>query len=85
MAQVVMYTTASCPFCIAAEQLLVNRGVDDIRKIRVDLEPQLRIAMMEKTGRRTVPQIYIDDYHVGGFEELRALDMVGKLEPMLAA
>lgn len=80
-----MYTTASCPFCIAAERLLQSRGVTDIQKIRVDLEPQLRITMMEKTGRRTVPQIYIDDYHVGGFDELRALDMAGKLAPLLAA
>jgi len=80
-----MYTTASCPFCIAAERLLLSRGVTDIQKIRVDLEPQLRITMMEKTGRRTVPQIYIGDHHVGGFEELRALDMAGKLMPMLAA
>jgi len=79
-----MYSTASCPFCIAAERLLSSRGVTDIQKIRVDLQPELRIAMMEKTGRRTVPQIYIGDYHVGGFEELRALDMAGKLEPMLA-
>lgn len=84
MADVLMYTTASCPYCIAAERLLNHRGVDDIRKIRVDLEPQLRIEMMERTGRRTVPQIYIGDYHVGGFDELRALDMAGKLEPMLA-
>jgi len=79
-----MYSTASCPFCIAAERLLSSRGVTDIQKIRVDLQPELRIAMMEKTGRRTVPQIYIGDYHVGGFEELRALDIAGKLEPMLA-
>ena len=79
-----MYTTASCPFCIAAERLRASRGVEDIQKIRVDLEPQIRITMMEKTGRRTVPQIYIGDYHVGGFDELRALDMAGKLEPLLA-
>jgi len=79
-----MYTTASCPFCIAAERLLSARGVTDIQKIRVDIQPELRIAMMEKTGRRTVPQIYIGEYHVGGFEELRALDMAGKLELMLA-
>lgn len=85
MAQVLMYSTASCPFCIAAERLLLSRGVTDIQKIRVDLEPQLRITMMEKTGRRTVPQIYIGDHHVGGFEELRALDMAGKLMPMLSA
>jgi glutaredoxin 3 len=85
MAQVLMYTTASCPFCIAAERLLLSRGVTDIQKIRVDIEPELRITMMEKTGRRTVPQIYIGDYHVGGFEDLRALDMAGKLMPMLTA
>ncbi|HYD34319.1 MAG TPA: glutaredoxin 3 [Methylophilaceae bacterium] len=84
MAQVLMYSTASCPFCIAAERLLLSKGVTDIQKIRVDIEPQLRIAMMEKTGRRTVPQIYIGEYHVGGFEELRALDMAGKLGPLLA-
>lgn len=80
-----MYTTASCPFCINAERLLLSRGVTDIQKIRVDLEPELRITMMEKTGRRTVPQIYIGEQHVGGFEDLRALDMAGKLEPLLAA
>ena len=80
-----MYTTASCPFCIAAERLLSSRGVSDIEKIRVDLEPQLRMEMMEKTGRRTVPQIYIGEHHVGGFDDLRALDMAGKLEPLLAA
>jgi glutaredoxin 3 len=85
MAQILMYTTASCPFCIAAERLLVSRGVTNIQKIRVDIEPQLRITMMEKTGRRTVPQIYIGDYHVGGFDELRALDMAGKLAPLLTA
>lgn len=85
MAQVLMYTTASCPFCIAAERLLSSRGVGNIEKIRVDLEPNLRIEMMEKTGRRTVPQIYIGDHHVGGFDELRALDLAGKLEPLLAA
>ena len=85
MAKVLMYTTASCPFCIAAERLLSSRGVSDIEKIRVDLEPQLRMEMMEKTGRRTVPQIYIGEHHVGGFDDLRALDMAGKLEPLLAA
>jgi glutaredoxin 3 len=85
MDRILMYTTASCPFCISAERLLLSRGVTDIQKIRVDLEPNLRIDMMEKTGRRTVPQIYIGEHHVGGFEELRALDMAGKLGPMLAA
>lgn len=83
MANVVMYSTAVCPFCINAERLLQSRGVKNINKIRVDLEPRLRIEMMEKTGRRTVPQIYIDERHIGGFEELRALDLAGELEPLL--
>jgi len=85
MANVVMYSTAVCPFCINAERLLHSRGVTNINKIRVDLQPELRLEMMEKTGRRTVPQIYIDDRHIGGFEELRALDLAGELEPLLAA
>lgn len=80
-----MYTTAYCPYCINAERLLQSRGVTEIDKIRVDLQPELRIEMMEKTGRRTVPQIYIDDRHVGGFEDLRALDLAGELEPLLQA
>lgn len=83
MANIVMYTTASCPFCMNAERLLLSKGVKSINKIRVDLEPELRLEMMEKTGRRTVPQIYIDERHIGGFEELRALDLAGKLEPLL--
>jgi glutaredoxin 3 len=66
-----------------AERLLRNRGVADINKIRVDLEPQLRTQMMERTGRRTVPQIYVGDFHVGGFDELSALDRRGGLEPLL--
>ncbi len=85
MPHIVMYTSASCPFCMNAERLLLNRGVKQIDKIRVDLEPELRLEMMEKTGRRTVPQIYIDERHIGGFEELRALDLAGNLEPLLAA
>ena len=85
MAKIVMYTTAYCPFCINAERLLLSRGVTEIDKIRVDLQPELRLEMMEKTGRRTVPQIYIDDRHVGGFEDLRALDLAGELEPLLQA
>lgn len=80
---VVMYCTASCPYCVRAEQLLRERGVADIEKIRVDLEPEQRVAMMEKTGRRTVPQIYIGDTHVGGFDDLSALDRAGGLEPLL--
>ncbi|HEX5539837.1 MAG TPA: glutaredoxin 3 [Methylophilaceae bacterium] len=85
MAKIVMYTTASCPYCMSAERLLINRGVQEINKIRVDLQPELRMEMMEKTGRRTVPQIYIDERHIGGFEELRALDLSGELAPLLAA
>lgn len=85
MAQILMYTTATCPFCLNAERLLLSKGVTQINKVRVDLEPDLRVEMMEKTGRRTVPQIYIDERHIGGFEELRALDLAGKLEPLLAA
>jgi glutaredoxin 3 len=85
MANVIMYTTATCPFCMNAERLLNNRGVKGIQKIRVDLHPELRVEMMEKTGRRTVPQIYIDEHHVGGFEDLRALDVAGGLQPLLDA
>lgn len=85
MANVVMYTTATCPYCMNAERLLQSRGVTDILKIRVDLHPELRVEMMEKTGRRTVPQIYIDEHHVGGFEDLRALDQAGGLQLLLDA
>ena len=83
MANIVMYTTASCPYCINAERLLVSKGVKEINKIRVDLQPELRIEMMQKTGRRTVPQIYIDERHIGGFDELRQLDLAGGLDPLL--
>ena len=85
MANIVMYTTATCPYCMSAEQLLASKGVTQINKIRIDLQPELRAEMMEKTGRRTVPQIYIDDRHVGGFDDLRALDLAGGLDPLLAA
>lgn len=81
---VVMYTTAYCPYCNNAERLLTSKGVLKIEKIRIDLQPELRHEMMQKTGRRTVPQIYIDDKHIGGFDELRALDLAGGLEPLLA-
>jgi len=67
MAKVVMYSTAVCPYCQRAEMLLKQRGVTDIEKIRIDLDPAQRDAMMQKTGRRTVPQIYIGERHVGGF------------------
>lgn len=79
-----MYTSAVCPYCINAERLLKQRGVTEIEKIRVDLQPQLREEMMVKTGRRTVPQIYIGETHVGGFDDLHALDVRGELEPLLA-
>lgn len=84
MAKILMYTTAVCPYCIRAEQLLQRKGVVTIEKIRVDLEPELRVTMMEKTGRRTVPQIYIDEFHVGGYDDLAALDQAGKLTALLA-
>ncbi|HEY0905851.1 MAG TPA: glutaredoxin 3 [Methylophilus sp.] len=84
MAKVVMYTSAVCPYCINAERLLKQKGVTEIEKIRVDLQPELRAEMMEKTGRRTVPQIYIGETHVGGFDDLHALDMRGELTPLLA-
>lgn len=78
-----MYCTALCPYCIAAERLLNTKGVAEIEKIRVDLEPARRAEMMQRSGRRTVPQIYIDDFHVGGFDDLSALDRAGKLDPIL--
>lgn len=80
-----MYTTAVCPYCQRAEMLLKQRGVSEIEKIRIDLDPAQRDAMMAKTGRRTVPQIYIGDRHVGGFDDLAALDREGGLTPLLAA
>ncbi|ADI28956.1 glutaredoxin 3 [Methylotenera versatilis] len=84
MAKVTMYSTAVCPYCINAERLLTSKGVTDINKVRIDLQPELRNEMMQKTGRRTVPQIYIDDRHIGGFDDLRALDLAGGLDPLLA-
>ncbi|WP_211452473.1 glutaredoxin 3 [Collimonas antrihumi] len=84
-AQVVMYSTAVCPYCIRAEQLLKAKGVENIEKIRIDLDPAQRDTMMQKTGRRTVPQIYIGETHVGGFDDLHALDRDGKLEPLLGS
>jgi glutaredoxin 3 len=83
MPRISMYCTAWCPYCIAAERLLTAKGAADIEKIRLDLEPARRVEMMQRSGRRTVPQIYIGDFHVGGFEDLAALDQAGKLEPML--
>ncbi len=78
-----MYATGVCPYCVMAERLLRSKGVTVIDKIRVDLDPQRRNEMTERTGRRTVPQIYVGDRHVGGFDDLAALDREGKLEPLL--
>ena len=83
-AKVTMYCTAVCPYCVRAEVLLKQRGVADIEKIRIDEDPVQRDAMIERTGRRTVPQIYIGDTHVGGFDDLAALDRAGGLAPLLA-
>lgn len=85
MAKVLMYSTGVCPYCIQAERLLKAKGVAEIEKIRIDLLPEQRDAMMAKTGRRTVPQIYIGDTHVGGFDDLSALDRAGGLDSLLAA
>jgi glutaredoxin 3 len=79
-----MYSTAACPYCIQAERFLKAKGVTGIATIRVDLDPAQRRMMMERTGRRTVPQIYIDDLHVGGYDDLVALDHAGRLAPLLA-
>ena len=81
---VTMYTTAYCGYCVRAERLLAARGIDDVIKIRVDEEPAERMAMVRRTGRRTVPQIYIGDHHVGGYDDLAALDRAGRLAPLLA-
>ena len=83
-ADVMMYSTAVCPYCVRAETFLRARGVAEIAKVRVDLEPARRMEMMERTGRRTVPQIYIAGSHVGGYEDLVALDRAGGLAPLLA-
>lgn len=83
-ARVLMYTTAVCPYCTRAKQLLSARGVTQIEEVRVDLDPALRDEMMQKTQRRTVPQIYIGETHVGGCDDLYALDAAGKLVPLLA-
>ena len=85
MAAVKMYTTGTCPYCQMAERLLVSKGVAAIEKIRVDLEPAKRRDMQERTGRRTVPQIYSGDAHVGGYDDLAALDRAGKLDGLLRA
>lgn len=78
-----MYSTAVCPYCVRAEQLLQRKGVTSLEKIRIDLDPVRRDEMMTLTGRRTVPQIFIGDYHVGGCDDLYALDREGRLDPLL--
>ena len=83
MPDILMYSTAVCPYCVAAERLLRSKGVQHIEKVRVDLDPARREEMMTRTGRRTVPQIYIGDRHVGGFDDLAALDREGGLVPLL--
>ena len=83
MVKVTMYSTETCPYCVRAEQLLKKRGVTEIEKIRIDLLPEQRDIMMAKTGRRTVPQIYIGEHHVGGFDDMAELDSQGGLVPLL--
>ena len=83
MAKVVMYLTATCPFCQSAERLLAEKQVKDVEKIRVDLHPERRAEMTQKSGRRTVPQIWIGERHIGGCDDLYALDRVGELDPLL--
>ncbi len=85
MAAVKMFTTLVCPYCVRAKMLLKQRGVDQIEEVRVDLDPQQRDVMIAATGRRTVPQIFIGDTHVGGCDDLIALDQRGGLQPLLQA
>ena len=86
MAKVVMYCTAVCPYCTAAERLLKSRGVIEIEKIRIDLDPAKQAEMIARSGgARSVPQVFINDTHIGGFDDTSALDAAGKLVPMLAA
>lgn len=85
MAKVIMYSTTVCPFCTRAEMLLKQRGVNEIEKIFIDRDPEQREIMMTRTGRRTVPQIYIGDTHVGGYDDLAALDRADGLLPLLSA
>jgi len=82
-AHILMYSTGVCPYCVRAEQLLRRKGIEDIEKVRVDLEPSRRDEMIAATGLRTVPQIFIDGRHIGGCDELYALDRAGELDPLL--
>lgn len=83
MVKVLMYCTEVCPYCVRAENLLKKRGVTEIEKIRIDLHPEQRDLMVARTGRRTVPQIYIGEHHVGGFDDMAELDSQGGLVPLL--
>lgn len=83
MQAVTMYTTAVCPYCIRAKQFLKSKGVAEIHEIRIDQNPDERVKMMQATGRRTVPQIYIGETHVGGHDDLMELEAQGKLQPLL--
>ncbi|MFZ2161719.1 MAG: glutaredoxin 3 [Sideroxyarcus sp.] len=83
MNKIIMYCTEVCPYCVRAEQLLKRKGITDIEKIRVDLQPEMSDIMIQKTGRRTVPQIFINGEHVGGYDDMAALDRAGKLDVML--
>ncbi|HEY3325719.1 MAG TPA: glutaredoxin 3 [Novimethylophilus sp.] len=85
MPEITMYATAICPYCVNAERLLKSKGITQITRIRVDLEPEKRMEMMRRTGRRTVPQIYIGEHYVGGCDELHALEHAGKLDVLLAS
>ena len=84
MAKVLMYSTAVCPYCIRAEQLLKRKGVHEVEKLRVDLQPELRMEMVKQTGRRTVPQIYVNDVYIGGYDDLASLDHAGGLDELLS-
>ncbi|AHN27404.1 MULTISPECIES: glutaredoxin 3 [Snodgrassella] len=84
MQPITMYTTGVCPYCQMAKALLKQKGVTDINEIRIDTDAQIREQMMQRTGRRTVPQIYIGEVHVGGFDDLNALNQAGKLDALLA-
>lgn len=83
MATITMYTTAVCPYCVRAKSILKAKGVTEINEVRIDSDPEQRQIMIERTSRRTVPQIYINDFHVGGCDDLEALNAAGKLDPLL--
>lgn len=83
MTQILMYSTQVCPYCRMAEKLLASKGVTHIEKVLIDTDPEKRSEMMTRTGKRTVPQIYIGETYVGGFDDLSALDKAGKLDPLL--